>query len=125
MPNEPVTVEQWRNEAIALFGPDPRAWTFRCPVCGNLQTLLDFEHLGADPQSAYQECIGRHMEKRATDFATVAYDGDRRMPCDYAAYGLLAANGVRFVIPEEGGKPIKVFPFSIPSIPKGAANAFA
>jgi hypothetical protein len=109
---EPIPVAEWLTEARRLFGDDPKKWKFQCPVCGNIQTPEDFKQVGADPQSVYQECIGRHMPKsdRASNFADTPAKNGNKSPCDYAAYGLFQFG--RKVIPEGGGKPTPVFPFA-------------
>jgi len=59
-----------------------------CPICGNVASPEDFRQykdLGATPNSAYCECIGRYCKGRRAfpnKKATVK-------PCDYAAYGLI------------------------------------
>jgi hypothetical protein len=52
-PTISLSLEEWRAQATALFGPDPRNWKFRCPICGNVQTLVDFEAIGAEPQMVF------------------------------------------------------------------------
>jgi len=35
-------------------------WAFKCPACGKVSTIQEFKDAGADPNDAYQTCIGRH-----------------------------------------------------------------
>lgn len=109
-----MPVSEWLAEAKRRFGEDPKQWKFRCPACGNIQTLVDFEKAGAEPQSAYQECIGRHLPRaqRASQLGSEpARDTGKKQPCDYAAYGLLPLPGVKPVISENGHR-VMVFPFA-------------
>lgn len=102
---------EWLAEGRRRFGKDADRWQFRCPVCGNIQTMEDFERVGADPHSAYQECIGRHLPSRASNLAgTPAKDG-KKSPCDYAAYGLFQFG---WKVINEAGKAVPVFPFADP-----------
>jgi hypothetical protein len=118
-----VPVADWLSEARRRFGDDPKTWTFECPVCGNRQTLTQFNDIGVEPQYAYQECIGRHMKMRASNLGgTPAKDGTKS-PCDYAAYGLFRALKGHVVIPEGGGKPVAVLPFASPTVRDGGSQA--
>ena len=105
---ETVPVAVWLRRATDLFGSDPLMWRFRCPVCGNCQTGTDFKRVGAEPQSVYQECIGRYLPKPATDLASKPGANGKKSPCDYAAYGLFRS-GINVIT--ESGKPVAVFPF--------------
>lgn len=61
-----ISVVQWREEAVQLFGPDPRNWKFQCPHCNEVQTLQEFlDHKIEDADTkAYFSCIGRWVEGR-------------------------------------------------------------
>jgi hypothetical protein len=107
-----IPVAEWLAKAVALFGNDPKAWRFECPVCGNVQTLQDFKDAGAEPQRAYQECLGRVLPKPARNFASTPGGNGKTQPCDYAAFGLFQLSKAPKVIPEGGGKPVAVFPFA-------------
>jgi hypothetical protein len=104
----PIPVAEWLAEGRRLFGGDVLQWRFKCPVCGHVQALADFKALGIEPQDGYQECIGRHLPDRASDFAGKPGKNGQKSPCDYAAYGLFQVG--RKVI-AESGKAITVFPF--------------
>ncbi len=107
----PIPVAEWLAEGLRLFGggrADWRNWRFKCPICGHVQTPADFKALGVDPQSAYQECIGRHLPDKARDLAATPAKNGSKSPCDYAAYGLFRLG--RQVISEDG-KIVTAFPF--------------
>lgn len=67
------TAEDWKAEGARRFGPNPEDWKFKCPACGRINTGQEFKDAGANPDSMYCECIGRH---------------DKTKGCDWAAYGL-------------------------------------
>jgi len=100
------SIEEFQKRGTELFG-DPKHWHFQCPVCGNVTTPTQFTDLGADAQSAAQQCIGRHLplEQRPR-----TKDGQ---PCNYAAYGLFQfGDTVRF----DDGNIVAVFPFYEPAL---------
>jgi hypothetical protein len=83
------------------FGPDPTAWAFICPSCGDVARSGDFkEAMTARGVDGYgsdrlgQECIGRWVEGRG---------------CDWAAYGLF--RGPEFVIMSDG-REVASFPIA-------------
>ena len=93
------TKEQWLDKGKKLFGDDMMSWQFKCPSCGNMQTPEDFREFkddGADPNDAYQKCIGR-------------YTGGRSGPhkCDWCAYGLFSG--------PDSVDGVSAFPFNEPS----------
>jgi hypothetical protein len=101
-----IKVSEWLRQGLELFGPDTLQWRFRCPACGNVQTGAEFQALGVDPQSAYQQCIGRHTGNQPRQ---VKPDSTKiKSPCDYAAYGLFRFGDL---VISETGKPVPVFPF--------------
>lgn len=107
-----ITLAEWLAEAKRRFGDDPKDWKFRCPMCGHIQTLVDFQQIGADPQLAYQECIGRYLPDRASDLGTTPSPTGKTSPCDYAAYGLFRAIEGYFVLPAPDGEPVPTLPFA-------------
>lgn len=68
------TINEWRYTAVSLFGQDPGKWRFKCPRCGNVATVAEFDKFGTEPDAATQECIGRYRKDKG---------------CNWAAYGLL------------------------------------
>lgn len=98
------TLEEWMQEGKARFGDDFKQWKFVCPACGHIQTVQDFKDVGADANSAYQECIGRHTGKGS------AVKGDTS-GCNWAAYGLFGTLGKGRVVIADDGKEVEVFQF--------------
>ncbi|WKW87111.1 hypothetical protein SEA_NICOLE72_74 [Microbacterium phage Nicole72] len=83
------------------FGPDPQAFAFRCPSCGDVARSRDFAeafkaagHEGYGSDRLGQDCIGRWVSGRG---------------CDWAAYGLF--QGPEFVI-LASGKQVPSFPIA-------------
>lgn len=94
------TEKEWREKARKLHGDNPLDWKFQCPSCQRVQTARDFppyKDRGANANDAYQKCLGR-------------YTGGRSGPhgCDWCSFGLFA--GPDFVVAEEDGKEVPVFP---------------
>jgi len=112
MPEPPrtrYTLAEWHAEAERRFGASYQDWKFVCPACGHVQKVIDFrpyKDAGANPNSAYQECIGRYegVPRSATKESG-------KGPCDYAGYGLIDLCPVTVVM--EDGREIKVFDFAI------------
>jgi hypothetical protein len=101
-----MTVLEWRQLGIKLFGVEEDEWRFVCPGCGHVQAIKDFRPYatqGATPDSARQECIGRYTGGRSWLF-----DGGPG-PCDYAGYGLFGLSPVVVVKPD--GKEVQCFHF--------------
>lgn len=103
------SLDTWRAEAAARFGNATFHWAFRCPACGHVATVADFETLGKDANDAYQQCIGRvngnmHPASKATE--------DDGQGCDWCAYGLLGTMGNGRVVITDDGKRVEVFDFA-------------
>ena len=67
------TVAEWKAKGEELFGKDVENWKFKCPACGNVASGQEYKDAGAEPDSIYCECIGRHVKGKG---------------CNWAAYGL-------------------------------------
>ncbi len=98
-----LTHTEWLDEAQALFGPDAKDWTFRCPQCGLESSGHDFiataERLGVKSTASTrlgQECLGRL---------------DPTVGCDWAAYGLFRGPWEVTDVPDDG-RSIWCFPFA-------------
>lgn len=104
--SEPFAFATWQNEAVRRFGESPRGWRFKCPCCGHVQSMQDFENLNADPNLAYFDCIGRHDGKHFQ----VAM-GTKPGPCNYTGGGLFCLSPVIVKHPATG-ETIRVFDFA-------------
>ena len=110
-----MTVKEWREIGEKLYGPDPKGWKFRCPSCGGVQTIQDFEAIegftGDASRFAYFSCIGRMLPK-----CSQAFD-DGPPPCNYTTGGLINISPL-YVIDEEGKeRPAFAFAGMPPSRP--------
>lgn len=119
----------WKAEAVKRFGASIAAWRFRCPACGHEATCGDFKELGADPNRATIECIGRVLNELGRhgevyteppprepigydeDADTYVYDEEEEdrptrrgsgKPCDWAAFGLLGTLNEGTVVRRDG-----------------------
>jgi len=103
-----MTAEQWRAEATARFGPEPLGWKFRCPSCGNVQSLADFQALrmtlSEAIRHAYFSCIGRYDGHGDVDMCS------GKSPCNYTLGGLFPLEHV--VVIDESGNERLAFPFA-------------
>jgi hypothetical protein len=95
--------EDWLAQLRERFGPDPMAWAFVCPNCGDVATGADFkaalaEHpltrrdgsLISASEILARECIGRilgALERPRTKAMEDSREWGGR-GCDWAAYGL-------------------------------------
>lgn len=67
-----LTYAELTAEATERFGPNPEAWAFQCPTCGDIAVAADFPD--KERHGLGQECVGRHVEGRG---------------CKRAAYGFI------------------------------------
>ena len=90
-----MTYEEWKAEGTRRFGEDVYHWKFKCPICGNVASIKDFEQYkeqGSTPDSATQECIGRY---NGSKFEAFPREGAKQgKPCNYALFGLFRLPGV-------------------------------
>ena len=91
------TLKQWQEEAERRFGKGALDWKFKCPVCGNVQTMRMFKEKGVDPNKAYYNCASR-------------YGFGGRSDCKWTMGGLLSIGGV-YVI-DDSYNPRHVFEFA-------------
>ena len=95
----------WKAEAIKLYGEDSSQWEFRCPVCGHVTKVKDWQDAGAPEGQVAFSCVGRHI-----DGARGAFDGTGPGPCNYAGGGLFQMNPVTVV--QEDGHETRAFEFA-------------
>jgi hypothetical protein len=108
------TLNEWMEEGKQHFGKDFSNWKFKCPVCERVSSIKDFEDLGADPNDAYQKCIGRVNGKGTKN------GEDKGYGCNWAAYGLFGTLGKGRKVIAEDGREVEVFDFAIESVEKEA-----
>lgn len=92
---------EWHAEGTRRFGGDYFGWKFKCPICGNIASIGDFQKYkdaGATPDSGTQQCIGRFSGSKYKAFG--ASTSERGAPCDYALYGLFRLPGVVILMPD-------------------------
>jgi hypothetical protein len=103
-----MTYDEFKAAATERFGPDPMAWAFRCPNCGDVATFGDFDRAAGEPGHAGQECIGRLLRR---------YDPDAQRGCDWTAYGLIPGPW-EIIFPATVGIPeqkMRAFPLAEPA----------
>lgn len=97
------SIEEWRAEAVRLFGDNPMEWRFVCPSCGHVASIQDWKDAGATSGEAAYSCVGRRLEGSKQM-------GEKPGPCNYAGGGLISLNPV--IIKFKGGESSRVFAFA-------------
>lgn len=71
----------WIGQLTERFGSDRNKWAFKCPSCGNVQTMQDFIDHGIQDkkEEVFFNCIGRYVKGKG---------------CDWSLGGLLQINKV-------------------------------
>lgn len=109
MAERTMTNAEWRAEGEALYGPDIMTWKFRCQSCGSIFTPDDFDALGATPQRAASECIGRvHLERGGLPGVTI--DGNSQ-PCNWVTTGMFELSTL-WRVESKDGPYTPVWPFA-------------
>lgn len=101
---------EWMEEGRSLFGEDPMKWRFVCPICGNVQAVEDYRQYkdkGADPNSAFFNCIGRYSGQGGKAFGGREVKG----PCDYTLGGLFKVHKTQVESQNKPGVYLPVFEF--------------
>lgn len=92
-----IQISKWRERGKLLFGESPENWRFKCPRCGESQTLAEFrQNKIENPEGKfYFSCIGRWVEGRG---------------CDWTLGGLLQIHRTEVI--DEEGSVFRVFEFA-------------
>lgn len=69
-----------------------------CQCCGHVQSVGNFKAIGADPDRAYSNCIGR---------VTGSNDSTGKKGCNYTINGLISLNKTTVI--SDKYLPVKVF----------------
>lgn len=99
-----MTVKEWQDEAVRLFGKDSDHWRFVCPVCKYEATVEDYRKAGASEDAIGFSCVGRWSGGRD------AFGEKGPGPCNYAGGGLFRLNPVKIV--DEQGKEHDMMAFA-------------
>ena len=103
-----LTRDEWLREGIRLFGRNKLDWTFRCPACGQFQSVHDFLVNGVSPQGrVFQTCLGVYLDVGSITTA--------RKPCRFR---LLGRNSVPTVYVLHGDQDVPVLEFMNPMDPE-------
>lgn len=90
-----LPLKEWQK--MVTDRGDIKKIKFRCPVCGNYQSVEDFKALKVDNDTIggvfYYSCIGRYSDAKNMS----------EKPCNYTSGGLFVLNDL-FVIKEDGKK---------------------
>jgi len=95
-----IPIQEWRAKGTALFGSaDIEQWKFKCPSCGQSQTLSEFRAANVPTPEGkfYFSCIGRWVPGRG---------------CDWTLGGLLQIHLTEVI--DQDGDILRVFEFAEP-----------
>lgn len=99
-----VSRTEWFDAAKARYGGDAMGWRFKCPSCGHIATVKDWNDAGAPEGAIAFSCVGRWTTSKQ-EMGTK--DGG---PCNYAGGGLFRLNPI--IVRDEEGKEHQVFDFA-------------
>lgn len=102
-----VTHAEWCKQATKLYGEDSAGWRFKCPSCGYVAAVRDWQAAGAGEGAVAFSCVGRWLPKSID-----AFEDGGPGPCNYAGGGLIRLNPVTVVGPD--GAEHAVFEFADP-----------
>ena len=51
-----ITVDEWHRIGRSLYGPNQANWKFRCPICGKVAEIRDFQRSNDDVRGIYDAC---------------------------------------------------------------------
>lgn len=105
-----LTLEEWLAEGEKRFGKDYKKWKFVCPACGRVSSVKEFMKLGADPNDAYQNCVGR-VNGKGKGFLKGEKSDTFEDGCDWASYGLFGNMGKGPIV-LNNGKETQAFEFA-------------
>ena len=84
-----LTIDEWRSQGAALFGPDEMQWRFICPACNHVASVQDYKDAGAPPAAVGVACVGRFTNRPRKAFEPGPG------PCDYSGLGLICISPVQ------------------------------
>lgn len=108
---------EWEAEARSRFGDDKMQWAFVCPICKTVTGVEEyraFKALGATPEDAGYNCIGRFMPRALMHRAFSTTKQKKTGPCDYTAGGLFRFAPVRVLL--DDGRILSVFDFALATL---------
>lgn len=94
-----IPIAAWKEKGMELFGTDIEQWKFKCPACGQIQSLADFKAANVPTPEGkfYFSCIGRWVPGRG---------------CDWTLGGLLQIHAVEVI--DQDGDILPAFEFAEP-----------
>ena len=111
---KPLSVSEWHEIAIGLFGENAREWRFICPVCHTVQSGKDFIEAGVSKEDTQNslaiECIGRWLPRDKTQKAFGDGKIKKGKACDYTGRGLFKLNPIAVLC--EDSTVLNVFEFA-------------
>lgn len=121
-----MTLKEWRAEATRTFGEDEGNWSFRCPICGHIQSAYSIIVAGyGDPNRAYKQCYGQGTRDDKGLAEKQGKPKGAKADCDWKAYGLFGTigKGIKVTFPE--GDTAETFAFAERTAPTGTPEELA
>ncbi|AZO45917.1 hypothetical protein EJ076_34960 [Mesorhizobium sp. M7D.F.Ca.US.005.01.1.1] len=94
----------WLAAGRERYGDETHLWRFKCPSCGHVASVKDWQDAGAPEGAVAFSCVGRY---RKGDIGHVWGD---KQPCDYAGGGLFKLNPIH--VDDGQPEPHTVFDFA-------------
>ena len=63
-----ISHAKFLEELTTKYTTDKNKWAFKCPSCGNVQTIQDFIDIKENPTNVNFSCIGRYTEGRGCNW---------------------------------------------------------
>lgn len=91
-----IKLQDWKKQASEKFGSDKKNWEFKCPSCGETQTLKEFEDNNVEDAESkfYYSCIGRWVKDRG---------------CKWTLGGLFKIHKTEVITPDNNKIPVMEF----------------
>jgi len=91
------TRREWLAEGRRRFGNNISDWKFKCPQCGRINLVREFERYNIGGRTALNHCIDYFFH----------HEG-----CNWKANGVFSPNGQLQIMTRENGREIEVFEFA-------------
>jgi len=96
-----IQYDEWKAEAIKLFGKKARFWRFKCPQCGHIQSIDSvLTHNPQLPEADIRKWINYSCEGRFTP----------KFGCDWTLGGLFQIHKIEVIFTDSETKKTENIP---------------
>lgn len=112
-----ITYKTWLEEAKKRYKTSKEI-RFKCPVCGHIATVAEYDEAGAPNGAIGFSCIGRYLNAGPIKRA-FGNESKHKLPgpCDYTGGGLIGLNPIRVIF--DDGSDSTFFDFADDPLDKG------